>query len=143
MGDQLKPFSVPVGLIAHRSGLSRRMISDILRLLKMKGLIEIKHQKGRGKFNIYIIKMPSPQVRERVLPQPRPLPENYDEFMDICDDMDIDETVADAFWELQKKNNWKRKNPSTDNMEPLFDWPKALSKFSEKVEADIEDTYRI
>lgn len=138
-GDQLKPFTVPVGLIAYRSGLSRRMISDIFGLLKMKGLIEIKHQKGRGKFNIYTIKMPPPQVRERVLPQPYPLPKNYDDYMDICEAMGIDDRASDPFWELQKKNNWKRQNPSTGNMEPLFDWPKALIKFSEKVEDDIEN----
>ena len=138
-GDQLKPFSVSVGLIAHRSGLSRRMLSDIFGLLQMKGLIEIKHQKGRGKFNIYTIKMPPPQVRERAFPQPRPLPKNYAEYMDICDAMGIDDRASDPFWELQEKNNWKRKNFQTGQWEPLHDWQKALSKFIEKVENDIEN----
>ncbi len=138
-GDQLKPFSVSIGLIVYRSGLSRRMLSDILQLLKEIDLIEIKHQKGRGKFNIYTIKMPPPQVRERVLPQPYPLPKNYNDYMALCDAMGIDDRASDPFLELQKNNNWKRQNSSTGNMEPLFDWPKALIKFSEKVEDDIEN----
>ena len=142
MGDQLNPFSVPIGLIAYRSGLSPRLVSDILQLLAMNGLIEIKRQKGRGKFNIYTIKMPPPQMRERVLPQPRPFPKNYEDYMDICSDWFIEETAADPFWALQQKNNWKRKNTETGQWEQLYDWLKALIQFRDKVEADIENTYR-
>ena len=78
-------------------------------------------------------------MRQRALPPPRPIPKSYEEFIDICYDLDIDETFADEFWELQQKNNWERENPSTGQWEPLFDWKKSLIKFNEKVEDDIEN----
>ena len=136
--DQLHPFSAPIGLIAHRSGLSKRKTSDVLQKLIAINLLKIDSGRGRKVYNTYTLLIPPPQVRYRALLQPRPHPESYDAFMDICSDMGIDDRAALSFWDLQDKNNWKRKNPETDQWESLYDWPTALIKFNEKVLADID-----
>ena len=138
-GDQLHPFSAPIGLIAFRAGLSKRKTSDVLQILSAVTLLQIDSGRGRKVYNTYTLLTPAAQVRERSFPQPRPLPKNYDEFMNICSDEDIDDRAAESFWDLQENNNWKRKNPETGQWEPLFDWIAALIKFNDKVEADLED----
>ena len=138
-GDQFHRFSAAVGFIAHRAGLSKRKTSDVLKILSAIKLLKIDSGRGRKIYNTYTLLTPLPQVRERVFPQPIPIPESYDEFMDISYDLDIDDRAAESFWDLQENNNWKRKNPSTGQWEPLYDWPTALIKFNDKVEADIEN----
>ncbi len=138
-GDQFRPFSASIGLIAYRAGLSKSKTSAVLKILSAITLLKIESGRGRRVYNTYTLLTPAAQERQRALPSPRPLPKNYDEFIDICDAMGIDERAADSFWELQEKNNWKRENPSTGQWEALFDWKKSLIKFDEKVEDDIEN----
>ena len=138
-GDQLHPFFAPIGFIAHRAGLSKRKTSDVLKILSAVKLLKIDSGRGRKIYNTYTLLTPPPQERERAFPQPRPLPKDYDEFMDISYDLDIDDRAAESFWDLQENNNWKRKNPSTGQWEPLYDWIAALIKFNDKVEADLEN----
>ena len=133
------PSLLSIGLIAYRAGLAKRKTSDVLKTLSAITLLKIESGRGRRVYNTYTLLTPAKQERQRALPPPRPLPESYDEFINICYDLDIDDTFADEFWELQQKNNWERKNPSTGQWEPLFDWKKSLIKFNEKVEDDIEN----
>ena len=138
-GDQFRAFSESIGFIAYRAGLAKRKTSAVLKILSAITLLKIESGRGRRVYNTYTLLTPAKQERQRALPPPRPLPESYDEFINICYDLDIDDTFADEFWELQQKNNWERKNPSTAQWEPLFDWKKSLIKFNEKVEDDIEN----
>ncbi len=139
--DQLCPFSVAIGFIAYRAGLSKRKTSDVLKILNSINLLRIDSGRGRKAYNTYTLLTPTEQVRERSFPPPIPIPESYDEFMDIAAEMDIDDEgrSTDSFWELQENNNWKRKDPSTGKWEPLYDWRKALIKFDERVMADLEN----
>ncbi len=137
-GDQLRPFSAAIGLIAHRAGLSKRKTSDVLQILSDVNLLKIESGRGRKVYNTYTLLTSAAQVRERSFPQPYPLPESYYEYMDICSEQGIDHRAAESFWYLQEDNKWKRKNPSNGQWEPLFDWIAALIKFNEKVEADLE-----
>ena len=46
-GDQFRPFSAAIGLIAYRAGLAKRKTSDVLKTLSAITLLKI--ESGRGK----------------------------------------------------------------------------------------------
>ena len=138
MGDQFHHFSVPIGLIAYRAGLSPRKISYILKILKALNIVEVVSGQGRRVYNTYTMILQPPESRERIVSgiKPLPIPIDNDEFKKEIWNMDIEAEAEDAFWELQVKNNWRRKNPITDEMEPVWDWKTSLINFAEKFDRD-------
>ena len=72
----------------------------MLKILSAITLLKIESGRGRRVYNTYTLLIPAKQERQRALPPPRPLPESYDAFINICYDLDIDDTFADEFWEL-------------------------------------------
>ena len=94
--------------------------------------------RGRRVYNTYTMILQPPEPRERAVSGRKslPIPKDYDEFKKEIWNMDIEAEAKDAFWNLQVKNNWRRKNPITDKMEPVWDWKTSLIKFAEKFDRD-------
>lgn len=140
-GKQSQAFSVPIGLIASRAGLSKRKTSDILKKLNFLKLIKIESGRGRKKFNTYTLLEPPPQMWKRVYPHPQPRPRDYNDYIYECDRLDdVDERAVEEFWDLQEKNNWKIKDSRTGKWEQLQYWKIALMRFNVKFLNDIENS---